>query len=67
MAPNAMVTVLTNITFDILFLEVFTLPHVFRAESELSEDCPRTKFGLNSDFFWLEVHPILKIRVRILS
>ena len=29
--------------------EVFTLPHVFRAESELSEDSPRTKFRLNSD------------------
>ena len=45
--------------------EVFTLPHVFRAESELSEDSPRTKFGLNSDFFCLNVQPILKIQVRV--
>ena len=31
--------------------EVFTLPHVFRAESERSPSCPRTVLGLNSDFF----------------
>ena len=31
--------------------EVFTLPHVFHVESEQSPRTPRTKFGLNSDFF----------------
>jgi hypothetical protein len=29
--------------------EVFTLPHVFRAESERCPSCPRTVRGLNSD------------------
>jgi hypothetical protein len=42
--------------------EVFTLPHVFRAESE---DCLRTPLGLNSDFFWLKIQPISKFRVQI--
>ena len=47
--------------------EVFTFPHVFHAESELSKDSPRNKIRLNSDFFWLMVQPILKIRVQIYS
>ena len=34
--------------------EVFTLPRVFRAESE---DSPWTLLGLNSDFFWLKQKP----------
>ena len=40
------------------------IPSGLRADSELSSDCPRTKFGLNLDFFWQKVQPILKIRVR---
>src|ERR1700678_3289367 len=62
-----------------LHREVFTLPPVFRAESEdsprtvravrgqseLSEHSPRTPLGLNSDDFWLMLQPNLKFRVRI--
>jgi hypothetical protein len=32
-------------------MEVFTLPHVFHAESVQSPSCPSTVLGLNSDFF----------------
>ena len=43
------------------------IPRGVHAESELSEDSPRTVLRLNSDIFWLNLQPISKIRVQILS
>jgi hypothetical protein len=38
-------------------LEVFTLPLVFRSESDRTARTPRTVLGLSSDYFWLRGLP----------